>query len=222
MSLMLCETSVAFAADPLACTVAAASLLCAMHTETLVYMQVAFVADVFAMSEEGPAGNFVNTHGYVHDMVTLRRAVHVDAVGKPEVENSWFKGCGNVAIRSWIDSIVSLAGETCSQSEVVGEAGMKVLRCVPAGTPGASPTARFAGCVLAAQCGPFMQAMHCHGFINHARPFSGHSPLITCGAGPLGLAVLQPALRHAARSLLRHQALSHTNTAAGIGERIGQ
>ena len=58
-------------------------------------MQVASVADVFAMSEEGPAGNFVNTHGYVHDMVTLRRAVHVDAVGKPEVENSWFKGCGS-------------------------------------------------------------------------------------------------------------------------------
>ena len=59
------------------------------------FLQVASVADVFAMSEEGPSGNFVNTHGYVHDMVTLRRAVHVDAVGEPEVENSWFKGCGS-------------------------------------------------------------------------------------------------------------------------------
>ena len=50
------------------------------------------------MSEEGPAGNFVNTHGYVHDMVTLRRAEHVDAVGEPEVENSWFKGCGTLVL----------------------------------------------------------------------------------------------------------------------------
>ena len=77
---------------------AVVSLLRTKYIETLCQVQVASVADVFAMSEEGPAGNFVNTHGYVHDMVTLRRAVHVDAVGSPEVENSWFKGCGLIAV----------------------------------------------------------------------------------------------------------------------------
>lgn len=44
------------------------------------------------MSEEGISGVFVNTHGYVHDMVTLRRVRGVTLEGRPETENSWFPG----------------------------------------------------------------------------------------------------------------------------------
>ena len=35
--------------------------------------QLAHAKDVASMSEEGIAGLFVNAHGFVHDMVTLRR-----------------------------------------------------------------------------------------------------------------------------------------------------
>ena len=35
--------------------------------------QLAHAKDVASMSEEGIAGLFVNAHGFVHDMVTLRK-----------------------------------------------------------------------------------------------------------------------------------------------------
>lgn len=44
------------------------------------------------MTDEGTGGAFVNPHGYVHDMITLRQARHVTLEGQPETEHSWFKG----------------------------------------------------------------------------------------------------------------------------------
>ena len=44
------------------------------------------------MSNEGTGGAFVNSHGYVHDMVTLHRATNATCEGEPETEHSWFPG----------------------------------------------------------------------------------------------------------------------------------
>ena len=55
-------------------------------------MQIASARDVLSMSDEGVGGAFVNPHGYVHDMITLRQARHVRLQGEPELEHSWFSG----------------------------------------------------------------------------------------------------------------------------------
>ena len=44
------------------------------------------------MSHEGTGGAFVNSHGYVHDMITLYRATNATCEGDPETEHSWFPG----------------------------------------------------------------------------------------------------------------------------------
>ena len=44
------------------------------------------------MSNEGTGGAFVNSHGYVHDMITLHRATNATYEGEPETEHSWFPG----------------------------------------------------------------------------------------------------------------------------------
>ena len=44
------------------------------------------------MSNEGTGGAFVNSHGYVHDMITLHRATNTSCEGEPETEHSWFPG----------------------------------------------------------------------------------------------------------------------------------
>ncbi|KAL3153029.1 hypothetical protein ABBQ38_012053 [Trebouxia sp. C0009 RCD-2024] len=54
--------------------------------------QVAFASDVVSMSSEGTGGAFVNSHGYVHDMITLHRATNAVCDGEPETEHSWFPG----------------------------------------------------------------------------------------------------------------------------------
>ena len=55
-------------------------------------LQVASAKDVLSMSNEGTGGAFVNSHGYVHDMVTLHRATNATCEGEPETEHSWFPG----------------------------------------------------------------------------------------------------------------------------------
>lgn len=55
-------------------------------------MQVASASDVMSMSNEGTGGAFVNSHGYVHDMITLHRAINAECDGEPETEHSWFPG----------------------------------------------------------------------------------------------------------------------------------
>jgi hypothetical protein len=55
---------------------------------------VALAKDVFRMSSEGISGVFVNTHGFIHDIVTLLtiRTELVQLQGTPETEHCWFPG----------------------------------------------------------------------------------------------------------------------------------
>lgn len=55
-------------------------------------VELAHAKDVINMSEEGIAALFVNPHGYVHDMVTLRKVSAVTDEGAPTAEHSWFHG----------------------------------------------------------------------------------------------------------------------------------
>lgn len=54
--------------------------------------------DMFAMSSLGLGGMYVNPHGHVHDVLTVRRLAHDDTravvalVGEASAENSWFPG----------------------------------------------------------------------------------------------------------------------------------
>ncbi|XP_064480332.1 protein cereblon-like [Ornithodoros turicata] len=54
--------------------------------------KVADRGDVFSMSQQGPQGTYVNPHGYVHEMITVRRAKGVYWNGRPSSEYSWFPG----------------------------------------------------------------------------------------------------------------------------------
>lgn len=48
-------------------------------------------ADIFAMSAEGPYGTYVNAGGYVHELITLKKAKHVILTAEePETAYSWF------------------------------------------------------------------------------------------------------------------------------------
>ena len=53
---------------------------------------IAREADVFSMSAEGPVGAYVNPHGYLHEVVTVRRAEGLFLVGRPTAEHTWFAG----------------------------------------------------------------------------------------------------------------------------------
>ena len=49
------------------------------------------VADLVQLSDEGVGAHYVNSHGIVHDMLTIEKA-HVAVVGDPEPDHSWFPG----------------------------------------------------------------------------------------------------------------------------------
>lgn len=49
-------------------------------------------SDVFSMSQSGPQGAYVNPHGYVHEMITVRKATGVYLNGRPSTLYSWFPG----------------------------------------------------------------------------------------------------------------------------------
>jgi cereblon len=49
-------------------------------------------SDMLVMSADGPISVFVNTHGYVHDTLTLQRASGLVVSGQPQTANSWFPG----------------------------------------------------------------------------------------------------------------------------------
>lgn len=53
---------------------------------------VARQSDVFAMSEEGPQGAFVNPFGHVHETLTVHRAEGLRTTTQPTYEFSWFPG----------------------------------------------------------------------------------------------------------------------------------
>ncbi|KAJ2945064.1 hypothetical protein O0L34_g9122 [Tuta absoluta] len=47
---------------------------------------------IFAMSSEGVHSNYTNLGGYMHDIVTVSRAVNTELTGAPSSEYSWFPG----------------------------------------------------------------------------------------------------------------------------------
>ncbi|KAJ6698048.1 hypothetical protein OIU79_011564 [Salix purpurea] len=49
-------------------------------------------SDMVVMSTEGPLGAYVNSHGYVHEIMTLQKANGLALIGRAIVEYSWFPG----------------------------------------------------------------------------------------------------------------------------------
>jgi cereblon len=49
---------------------------------------------MLVMSTEGPLGAYVNSHGYVHEIMTLQKANGLALIGRATVEYSWFPGYG--------------------------------------------------------------------------------------------------------------------------------
>ena len=47
---------------------------------------------IFAMSAAGAAQTFLNPHGFVHEVVTLRWAQHLSVAGPPTTEFTWYPG----------------------------------------------------------------------------------------------------------------------------------
>ncbi|XP_054164156.1 protein cereblon-like [Oppia nitens] len=48
--------------------------------------------DVIVMSSNGPQGTYVNSHGAVHEMMTVSKASNLSLYGRPSTESSWFPG----------------------------------------------------------------------------------------------------------------------------------
>ncbi|XP_065207678.1 protein cereblon [Planococcus citri] len=53
---------------------------------------VGYHSDIFSMSAEGPHGTYVNSFGYVHELITLKKVKNTYAQGPPETQYSWFPG----------------------------------------------------------------------------------------------------------------------------------
>ena len=53
---------------------------------------VARQSDIFAMSKEGPQGNYVNPFGHVHETLTVHRVDGVTTTTPPSNDFSWFPG----------------------------------------------------------------------------------------------------------------------------------
>ncbi|GAB2275808.1 hypothetical protein Dimus_010557, partial [Dionaea muscipula] len=49
-------------------------------------------SDMMVMSSEGPLGAYVNSHGYVHEIMTFHKASGLALIGRPVKEYSWFPG----------------------------------------------------------------------------------------------------------------------------------
>ena len=72
------------------------SWLSSLENETLVciscHYPVCGASDIFSMSEEGVTAAYVNPQGYVHQIITVRKANNVVCHGEPTTEHSWFPG----------------------------------------------------------------------------------------------------------------------------------
>lgn len=54
-------------------------------------------SDMVVMSSDGPLGAYVNSHGFVHEVITLYRANDcLSLMGAPVREYSWFPGYENL------------------------------------------------------------------------------------------------------------------------------
>jgi cereblon len=54
--------------------------------------QLATAADVLVMTSEGIGGAFVNSAGFVHDMITLSQVAGALLTSEPDTAHSWFPG----------------------------------------------------------------------------------------------------------------------------------
>jgi cereblon len=50
------------------------------------------VSAIFAMSASGTAQTFVNPHGFLHEVVTVRWAKNLAMAGPPTTEFTWYPG----------------------------------------------------------------------------------------------------------------------------------
>jgi cereblon len=48
--------------------------------------------DIIVMSIHGPQGTYVNSAGYVHEMISVRKTSNIALVGRASTEFSWFPG----------------------------------------------------------------------------------------------------------------------------------
>ncbi|XP_031473667.1 uncharacterized protein LOC116246102 [Nymphaea colorata] len=49
-------------------------------------------SEMIVMSRDGPSNAFVNPHGYVHEIMTLKNTKGLVRLGRPVTEHSWFPG----------------------------------------------------------------------------------------------------------------------------------
>lgn len=61
---------------------------------SLMQTVIARRSEMLVMSTEGPLGAYVNTHGSVHEIMTLYRANGLALIGRSQIEYSWFPGYG--------------------------------------------------------------------------------------------------------------------------------
>eukprot|EP01112_Ceratiomyxa_fruticulosa_P019265 TRINITY_DN6285_c0_g1_i2.p1 TRINITY_DN6285_c0_g1~~TRINITY_DN6285_c0_g1_i2.p1 ORF type:complete len:529 (+),score=110.04 TRINITY_DN6285_c0_g1_i2:143-1729(+) len=64
--------------------------------------QIAEITDLFNISDEGSTGVYINPHGYIHEIVTVRKVRGLEEepifAGRPIEANCWFPGYGWKAI----------------------------------------------------------------------------------------------------------------------------
>jgi len=53
---------------------------------------IAESADMFSMSVEGPQGTYVNSHGYIHETLTVHKIKDLVLKGRSSTEQCWFPG----------------------------------------------------------------------------------------------------------------------------------
>jgi len=56
------------------------------------YHEVARAIDSAPLDSGDLSARFVNSHAFIHDVLTVSRATNVEAVGDPEIQHSWFPG----------------------------------------------------------------------------------------------------------------------------------
>ena len=54
--------------------------------------EISETSSIFTMSVRGPMGTFVNPHGWVHQMFTVKSSNGFDLIGKRSEQDSWFPG----------------------------------------------------------------------------------------------------------------------------------
>ena len=59
---------------------------------TLCSSSIASLGDLVIMSEESASQQYVNAHGFTHDVVTVARSRNLKEMGIPETQHSWFPG----------------------------------------------------------------------------------------------------------------------------------